>query len=57
MIYLFRGLDGHNNLVPWIWLAMLFNVTGFLIFVIPKARKNFVSLNIGCVLIFYRHLD
>jgi molybdopterin-containing oxidoreductase family membrane subunit len=52
MIYLFRGLNGHNNLAPWIWLAMLFNVTGFFIFVIPKTRKNFVTLNIGCVLIF-----
>jgi molybdopterin-containing oxidoreductase family membrane subunit len=52
MIYLFRGLNGHNNLVTWIWFAMLFNVTGFLIFVIPKTRKNFVTLNIGCVLVF-----
>ncbi len=52
MIYLFFGLHEHNNLVPWIWSAMVFNVIGFLLFLIPKTRKNFVTLNIGCVLLF-----
>ncbi len=52
MIYLFLGLDGHNTLVPWIWTAMFFNLIGFLLFLIPKTRKNFMTLNIGCVLIF-----
>ncbi|MFN3396847.1 MAG: CBS domain-containing protein, partial [Thermodesulfovibrionales bacterium] len=47
-----QGLHGHSNLVPWIWSAMAFNVTGFLIFLIPKTRKKLLTLNIGCVLIF-----
>ncbi len=52
MIYLFKGLNGHNNLVPWIWTATIFNTIGFLLFLIPKTRKNFITLNIGCVLVF-----
>jgi molybdopterin-containing oxidoreductase family membrane subunit len=52
MSYLFTGLHGHNNLVPWIWTAMAFNITGFLLFLNPKTRKNFITLNIGCVLLF-----
>jgi molybdopterin-containing oxidoreductase family membrane subunit len=52
MKYLLQGLHGHGRLVPWIWTAMAFNVVGFLLFLLPKTRKNLVTLNIGCVLIF-----
>ncbi len=31
--YLFQGLHGHNQLVPWIWTAMAMNVTAF--FLLP----------------------
>jgi molybdopterin-containing oxidoreductase family membrane subunit len=51
MKYLLEGLHGHNRLVPWIWTAMLFNVTSFILFLIPKTRERFFTLNIGCVLI------
>lgn len=52
MQYLFQGLHGHAALVPWIWTAMIFNLTAFLIFLIPETRKNHVTLVIGCLLIF-----
>jgi molybdopterin-containing oxidoreductase family membrane subunit len=52
MKYLIQGLHGHNQLVSWIWTAMAFNVIGFFLFLLPKTRKNFLTLNIGCVLIF-----
>jgi len=52
MIYLFQGLHGHDNLVPWIWTATIFNVVSFLLFLFPKTRKNFITLNTGCVLVF-----
>jgi molybdopterin-containing oxidoreductase family membrane subunit len=52
MHYLFFGLKGHSNLVPYIWTAMIFNVTAFFLFLIPQTRENYVTLNIGCVLIF-----
>jgi len=50
--YLFYGLDGHSALVPWIWTAMVFNVTAFLIFLIPDTRRNNVTLVVGCILVF-----
>lgn len=52
MEYLFQGLHGHSALVPWIWTAMFFNVTAFIIFLVPKTRKNNTTLVIGCILIF-----
>ena len=51
MQYLYQGLHGHNALVPWIWSALLMNVTAFVIFLIPKTRENIVTLNIGSLLI------
>jgi molybdopterin-containing oxidoreductase family membrane subunit len=52
MQFLFQGLHGHNDLVPIIWTAVVFNVTAFLLFLNPKTRENFLTLNLGCVLTF-----
>jgi len=49
--YLFEGLHGHNQLVPWIWAAMAMNVTAFIIFLIPSTRKRLSTLNLGCLLV------
>lgn len=51
IIYLFVGLHGQTGLVVWIWTAEVFNVVAFLLFLIPRTRKNYITLNIGCVLI------
>ncbi|MDX1815199.1 MAG: hypothetical protein R3239_04490 [Thermodesulfobacteriota bacterium] len=52
MKYLYQGLHGHSDLVSYIWTATLFNITAFLLFLIPQTRENYVTLNIGCILIF-----
>jgi molybdopterin-containing oxidoreductase family membrane subunit len=49
--YLFEGLHGHKQLVPWIWAAMTMNVVAFIIFLIPQTRKRITTLNLGCFLI------
>jgi molybdopterin-containing oxidoreductase family membrane subunit len=49
--YLYFGLHGKKLLVPWMWTALIFNVIAFIIFLIPKTRENFKTLNIGAVLI------
>jgi molybdopterin-containing oxidoreductase family membrane subunit len=49
--YLYFGLHGKASLVPWMWSASLFNITAFFLFLFPKTRENFLTLNIGCVLI------
>lgn len=52
MKYLMQGLHGHNALVPWIWTAIAFNVTAFVIFLLLRNIRSILLLNIGCVLIF-----
>ena len=49
--YLFEGIHGHKELVPWIWSAMMMNVIAFIIFLIPQTRKRLTTLNLGCLLI------
>ncbi|MDQ1239327.1 MAG: hypothetical protein QG577_1513 [Thermodesulfobacteriota bacterium] len=49
--YLYVGMEGKGRLVPWIWTAFAFNVTAFLIFLLPWTRKCFSTLNLGCVLV------
>jgi len=51
MEYLYFGLHGHNGLVPWMWAAMFFNITAFILFLRPQTRENMLTLNIACVLI------
>jgi molybdopterin-containing oxidoreductase family membrane subunit len=50
--YLFSGVHGHNALVPFAWASLVASVIAFLLFLIPATRKNFVTLNIGCLLIY-----
>lgn len=51
--YLYFGLNGHNTLVPFAWAAIIFDIIAFVIFLIPATRKNFITLNIGAVLIYF----
>ena len=48
--YLFFGLDGKTNLVPYIWTAITCNITAFILILNPKTREKFITLNIACVL-------
>jgi molybdopterin-containing oxidoreductase family membrane subunit len=50
--YLWHGLHGHDQLVPWIWTAIILNSLAFIILLIPSLRNNFKTLNIACVFIF-----
>jgi len=50
--YLYFGLHGKAQLVPWMWTALAFNVSAFVIFLIPRLRENLLLLNIGAILIF-----
>jgi len=52
MRYLYFGIDGHKSLVGWAWLSALCNLVAFLFFLVPATRRNVVTLNIGCVLIW-----
>jgi Ni/Fe-hydrogenase subunit HybB-like protein len=49
--YLYEGLHGHRALVPWMWLSLSFNITAFLLFLIPRTRRSLPTLNIGAFFI------
>jgi molybdopterin-containing oxidoreductase family membrane subunit len=46
--YWFQGLGDHRTLVPYAWSAVTLNVLAFVLFIIPAARRNPVTLNVGC---------
>ena len=50
--YVYFGLHGHAHLAGFVWAAFIFNVTAFLLFLIPKTRNNFFFLNLACGLVF-----
>ena len=49
--YLYLGLDGKTALVPWAWTSLIAGILAFVLFIVPKWRRNPVTLNIGCALI------
>ena len=51
--YLFGGGRYHNSpIAVYGWSALLCSGAAFLLFLIPRTRKNLVTLNIGAVLIY-----
>src|SRR5690349_1505203 len=52
MRYMFSGVDGHTAIVPWMWLSVVASVAAFLLFLVPRTRRNPVTLNLGCALIW-----
>lgn len=47
--YLYLGLHGYHALVPWIWIAIVFNLTAMVLLVLPVSR-SLKWLNLTCVL-------
>ncbi|MHC4779217.1 MAG: sulfate reduction electron transfer complex DsrMKJOP subunit DsrP [Planctomycetota bacterium] len=50
--YLFLGIGESKFLVPFAWSAIILNLAAFVIFLVPKTRKNIVTLTLGCILIY-----
>ena len=51
--YLFAGLHGQRSPIAlYAWMSLAFAIISFLLFMIPKTRKNIVWMNVGCVLIY-----
>ncbi|MDX8338217.1 NrfD/PsrC family molybdoenzyme membrane anchor subunit [Draconibacterium sp. IB214405] len=50
--YLLFGIDDSKEIVPYSWSSITMGFIAFVLFLIPKTRKNFVTLNIGAVLIY-----
>jgi len=50
--YLLFGIGEHKEIVPYSWSSIIMGCIAFVLFLIPKTRKNFLTLNIGAVLIY-----
>jgi molybdopterin-containing oxidoreductase family membrane subunit len=50
--YLWTGIGEHRTLVPYAWLALACSVVAFVLFLVPRTRRNYLTLNLGCLLIW-----
>ncbi len=50
--YLFTGVRGYRALVPYAWTYVACGIAAFLLFLFPATRRNVVTLNLGCLLIY-----
>jgi len=50
--YLFFGLEGHAEWVPFMWTAYILAAIALLLLVIPKTRKNETTLALACLAVF-----
>ncbi|HHX51470.1 MAG TPA: polysulfide reductase NrfD, partial [Clostridia bacterium] len=52
LTYLFWGLEGQGNLVPFMWLFVILAVAGFILLINPRTRRQESTLKIACVAVF-----
>ena len=51
--YLLLGVEKNRAIAVYSWASILMGLAAFFLFLIPKTRKNFLTLNIGAVLIYF----
>jgi Ni/Fe-hydrogenase subunit HybB-like protein len=52
MEYLYQGLHGRNELVPWIWGASALQAIALTVYLIRPLRRSTLFFNIACVFVF-----
>jgi molybdopterin-containing oxidoreductase family membrane subunit len=50
--YLLFGIGENKEIVLYSWSSIIMGFIAFVLFLIPQTRKNFVTLNIGAVMIY-----
>jgi molybdopterin-containing oxidoreductase family membrane subunit len=50
--YLYSGVHGHDALVPYAWASIVCSAVAFVLFLVPATRRNMLTLNLGCLLIY-----
>src|SRR5512135_1299307 len=51
-IYLYKGLDGHAEIVPLMWTSTVFAAISLVMLWVPAVRKNEGSLVLACIMLF-----
>ena len=50
--YLFAGLEGHHNLVSWMWTSAVLAIAALAMLIIPKVRRKEGWLAVACIFVF-----
>jgi molybdopterin-containing oxidoreductase family membrane subunit len=50
--YLYAGMEGHNKLVPLMWVSSIFAIASLVLLVFPSLRKNEKILAVACAMLF-----
>lgn len=50
--YLFVGLEGHAEWVPFMWTSYILAALAIILLVIPATRKNETTLTLACIAVF-----
>ncbi|MEW5796958.1 MAG: sulfate reduction electron transfer complex DsrMKJOP subunit DsrP [Candidatus Zixiibacteriota bacterium] len=50
--YLFLGLEGADNLVPWMWVSVILGIVSLGMLTVPETRQNDQTLILACVMLF-----
>ncbi len=53
LVYLFKGLEGHRFLVPFMWLFALLAIAGLALLLNPNTKRNEKKLKIACACVFF----
>ncbi len=51
IVFLFQGLQGHGNLVPWMWTAAVFAILSLVLLIVPATRRNEGTLTVACIIL------
>jgi len=51
--YLLWGAEKNKEIAIYSWASIIMGTSAFILFLIPKTRKNLLTLNIGAVLIYF----
>jgi len=51
IVFLFKGLDGHGNLAPWMWMAAAFAIVSLILLIVPATRRNEGTLAVACAIL------
>jgi molybdopterin-containing oxidoreductase family membrane subunit len=50
--HVWTGIGEHRALVPFAWGGLACSLVAFVILLVPATRRRFVTLNVGCVLVW-----
>ena len=50
--FLYFGLQGHGNLVPWMWASLILMFSALVLLLVPATRKNEIILTLACMAVF-----